>query len=98
MKLNSAEKDKENLKEEHLIVKQMVVEKDKILNRLKESHEKEMASLKLEKKSSDEALSCVTRENISVSLHILKSASSKSFVDTKTTVIISTSVTVTSIF
>ena len=51
------------LKEENKVIKQMVIDKDQILAKLKESHEREIAALKLQTKAADEALDCVTREN-----------------------------------
>ena len=51
------------LKEENKVIKQMVIEKDQTLVKLKDSHEREVAALKIQIKAADEALDCATREN-----------------------------------
>ena len=48
------------------MIKKMVVDKDKAMKSLKESHEKEVALIRLDKQSSEEALGCATRENIAM--------------------------------
>ena len=55
-----------SLKEEHAIIKQMVIDKDKQLKTLKESHEKEMTAVRIEKKATEEALGCSKRENVAM--------------------------------
>ena len=55
-----------NLKDEYEIVKQMVIDKDKVIKSLREKHEKELAALKIDKKASEEALGCATRENVAM--------------------------------
>ena len=44
-------------------MKQLVVDKDKTIKKLQESNTKEVNRLMIEKKASDDALSCATREN-----------------------------------
>ena len=55
-----------SLKEEHKIIKNMVVEKDNFIKNLRADHEKEISSLKLEKKAAEEALNSATRENVTM--------------------------------
>ena len=49
--------------EQHEIVKEMVVDRDKTIKRMEEAHKKEVNILQREKKASDDSLSCVTEEN-----------------------------------
>ena len=49
--------------EQHEIVKEMVVDRDKTIKKMEETHKKEVNSLQKEKKASDDTLSCVTEEN-----------------------------------
>ena len=56
-----------NKKEEELeIVKQLVIEKDKVIKKMEESHVKEISALNLEKKAVEDALNCATRENTKI--------------------------------
>ena len=62
-KSSTNDEDNVRLQEECDVIKMMAVEKDKTIKKLEDSKAKEIAALKLEKKSSEDALSCATREN-----------------------------------
>ena len=60
-KPNSAD-DMRQMDEENSLMKQMVIEKDALIRKMKEAHNKELSSLELEKAAAEEALGNVTRE------------------------------------
>ena len=60
---NGDDEKHHRLLDEYKILQQMVLDKDKDMKKLRESHEKDITNLKLEKNASDEALNCATRDN-----------------------------------
>ena len=54
------------LKEETALSKQMIVDKDSIIKKLKETHSKQLIQLEMEKKAADEAIGNATSENTKI--------------------------------